>query len=86
MVEIPDNFSRINELDIEPAVLLLSRNRFPAETVLLASIAVSLRKMAVCVCANNAPGNSGNNPGQGNGPPDNPGGGHGGGGGGNPHD
>lgn len=80
MVEIPENLSRINELDIEPAVLLLTRNRFPAETVLLASIAISLRKMAVCVCANNAPG-------QGNGPPDNPGGGGGhGGGGGNPHD
>lgn len=46
MVEIPDNIHKIRELKLEPSVLQMTSVRVPLEIVLLASIAVSLRKIA----------------------------------------
>ena len=41
-----DNLDKIRELRLEPRARELLQNRFPVETVLLASIAISLRKLA----------------------------------------
>ena len=46
MVDFPANLDKIRELPLEPKVRELLTNRLPAELVLLASIAISLRKIA----------------------------------------
>jgi len=46
MVEIPDNVNRLMELQLEPKAEKLLLNRLPVEVVLLASIAISLRRIA----------------------------------------
>jgi len=45
MTEIQENVKRLIQLGIEPKVRELAEYRIPVETVLLASIAVSLRKL-----------------------------------------
>jgi len=45
MAEIPSNVKRLVQLGIEPKVRELAEYRIPIETVLLASIAISLRKL-----------------------------------------
>jgi len=41
-----DNLNKLYDAKIEPKALVLLENRFSVETVLLASIAISLRKLA----------------------------------------
>jgi hypothetical protein len=55
MVEIPDNLRKLYDVGIDPQALVLLENRFPAELVLMASIAISLRRIALAVEDDDAP-------------------------------
>jgi len=53
MAVIGTNEKKLYDVGLEPAALVLLENRFPVEKVLLASIAVSLHKIAKAMSSDN---------------------------------